>query len=257
MKRTIPILIALVASVLCPAAAFAGPQEGIAAMNRGDYETAYKEFSALAAEGDDRAMITIGLWYHQGEGFEQDYGKAFEWYLQAYELGNGDAYNNLGVMYRDGLGVPVNRSVSYALFLLTHLRSLGSESTQYRANGNLRREIQETTEEQRALAFCMTEAYLSDLVRSKGTLEAPSADQLPSETRPRIKDDTNLWLDSERKQLDEIQCPAPWDEQASVDDMAKSKKKKKNLPRDLRAKKKEQKQQDRAEVEKAGSQPES
>lgn len=39
--------------------------------------------------------------------------------------------------------------------------------------------------------------------------------------------------------------------------MAKSKKKKKNLPRDLRAKKKEQKQQDRAEVEKAGSQPES
>src|SRR5262245_35515722 len=32
-------------------------------------------------------------------------GKAMDWYLKAYEIGDGDALNNIGVMYRDGLGV--------------------------------------------------------------------------------------------------------------------------------------------------------
>lgn len=189
--------------------AFAGVQEGIDAMNRGDYEAAYTQFSALADEGDDEAMITIGLWYHEGTGFARDYSKAMDWYLRAYARDNGDAYNNIGVMFRDGLGVPVNRSVSYALFLLTHLRGLGSESTQYRANDNLRREIQATTDDERTLGLCMTEAYLHEFVKSRGALAFPAKKHLPSRKHPRIKDNVDLWLDSEKAQL-QLECPPPW-----------------------------------------------
>lgn len=187
-----------------------GVQEGIDAMNIGDYKTAYHEFSALAEEGDGIAMVTIGMWYHQGTGFPQDYSKAMDWYLKAYARGNGDAYNNIGVMFRDGHGVPANRSVSYALFLLTHLRGLGSESTQYRANNNLRREIEATTDKQRTLGLCMTESFLYQFIKSRGTLKAPKQEHLPSQQYPRIKDNPDLWLDSEKAQL-QFECPSPWD----------------------------------------------
>ncbi len=110
MRNAILFFLAL---IIFPAIAPAGVQEGLAAMKRGDYDNALQEFEALAEKGDSRAMITIGLWYHEGKGFPQDYDKAMSWYLRAFELGNGDAYNNLGVMYRDGLGVEQNRSVSH------------------------------------------------------------------------------------------------------------------------------------------------
>ena len=208
MKLSIATL--LLVLVLTPLPVLAGVQEGIDAMNSGDYEAAYREFSALAEEGDDIAMVTIGLWYHEGTGFPQDYSKALDWYLRAYARSNGDAYNNIGVMFRDGLGVPVNRSVSYALFLLTHLRGLGSESTQYRANSNLRREIEATTDEQRTLGLCMTEIFLYEFVKSRGTLKVPKKEHLPSRKYPRIKDHPDLWLDSEKAEL-QFECPPPWD----------------------------------------------
>ena len=37
---------------------FAGVNERLAAMAKGDYKTAYKEFLPLAENGDDRAMTT-------------------------------------------------------------------------------------------------------------------------------------------------------------------------------------------------------
>jgi len=188
----------------------AGVDEGIQAMQRVDYAAAYEEFLPLAEAGDTQAMITIALWYHQGTGFAQDYGKAMDWYLKAFKTGNGDAYNNIGVMYRDGLGVEADRSISYALFLLTHLRSLGSEATQYRANGNLRREIESTSDDERALGLCITERYLEAFVEARGMLEQPHKQHLPSRRNPRIRDNKQLWLASELERMD-FECPAPWD----------------------------------------------
>lgn len=203
------VIIFFFALIILPATAPAGVQEGLAAMKRGDYASALREFEALAEKGDSRAMITIGLWYHEGKGFPQDYDKAISWYLRAFELGNGDAYNNLGVMYRDGLGVEPNRSVSYALFSLALLRGLGSASTQRRAMSNLRREISETSERQRELALCMTESYLENLVASGGELQGVAEADLPSPANPRIKDNRDLWLESERQAMS-FDCPDPW-----------------------------------------------
>src|SRR6187200_2009149 len=102
-------------------------QKALDAQKRGDYETARKEFQALADKGDDKAMINLGVMHHTGEGAKQDYDKAMDWYLKAYSKRNGDALNNIGVMYRDGLGVATNAKIAYLLFLAVHMDGLGSE----------------------------------------------------------------------------------------------------------------------------------
>ena len=168
MKAQLTILLVVV-SLLCQA--YAGVKEGLAAKDHGDYETARKEFQALADKGEAKAMIELGLMYHTGDGVKQDYGKAMEWYLKAFDKGNGDAYSNIGVMYRDGLGCQTNRPIAYALFYITHMRGLGSEDTQYRAGHNLDKtaalmkpqEIEETLK--------MTEDYVLTFVRKRGNLD--------------------------------------------------------------------------------------
>jgi len=166
---TTKIIILIVAiTLICQA--HAGVKEALAAQQRGDYETARKEFEALAKEGDDRAMISLGLMYHTGEGVKQDYGKAMDWYVQAFKKGNGDGYSNIGVMYRDGLGVETNRSIAYALFYIVHMRGLGDDSTQIRAGRNLDKtaklmkpaDIEETVK--------ITEKYVLTFVEKRGKL---------------------------------------------------------------------------------------
>ncbi len=43
--------------------------------------------------------------YSKGQGVEQDYKKAMEWYLKSAALGNASAMYNIGSAYENGLGV--------------------------------------------------------------------------------------------------------------------------------------------------------
>ena len=167
-----------------------------------------KQYEAMAAKGDTRAMISLVLMYHQGNGVTLDYNKAMDWYLKAYEKKNGDALNNLGVMYRDGLGVTKNEKVAYLLFLAVHMECLGDEATQIRAGGNLTklREKLPKSDVQEALSY--TWAYVNQIVRSKGKNMTIGRDVLPMAKQPRIKDN-GWWLDEERKKMD-FKPPPPW-----------------------------------------------
>ena len=209
MRNIIRRLLILALFLSAPTIGFAGEAEGRAAIERGDYKTAYEEYSKLAMQGDMDAVITIALWYHRGTVMRQHYGRAMDLYIGAFLRGHGDAYNNIGVMYRDGQGVEQNRSISYALFLLTHLRGLGTEGTQARANRNLRREVAETTMEEKILGLCITEPYLEKFITSRGKLGVVPQDTLPSARHPRIRDNDSLWLPEEQKGMD-FKCPPPW-----------------------------------------------
>ncbi|MGB0629794.1 MAG: SPOR domain-containing protein [Alphaproteobacteria bacterium] len=114
---------------------------GVAAYRAGDYETALREFTALAEDGNahaefnlailyltgrgvekdiarsielhrsaaDRglpaAMHGLGVFYYQGTGVKQDYEKALEWFRKSAALGFADSEFNLGVMYFNRQGV--------------------------------------------------------------------------------------------------------------------------------------------------------
>ncbi len=48
-------------------------QEGCDAYERGDYDTALKEFRPLAEQGDPLAQSYLGGMYAEGEGLPKDY----------------------------------------------------------------------------------------------------------------------------------------------------------------------------------------
>ena len=47
--------------------------------------------------------------YEHAKGVKKDYKTAFNYYLQAAELGNAIAQNNLGLCYEKGRGVKKNK----------------------------------------------------------------------------------------------------------------------------------------------------
>jgi hypothetical protein len=161
----------LCASILATSEVLAGVKEAREASARGDYETAFKEYVALAQKGDAKAMIDVGVAYHIGEGVKKDYVKAMDWYIKAFKKGEGEAYNNIGVMYRDGLGVQTNRQIAYALFFITHMRGLGNDGTQIRAGRNLDKTVllMKTAEIEETIK--MTEKYVLTFIEKRGKLD--------------------------------------------------------------------------------------
>jgi len=81
-------------------------QEGYDAYNRGDYDTALKEWRPLAEQGFALSQFNLGVMYHQGHGVPKDYAEAMKWYRLAADQGHTNAQTNLGVMYHQGHGVP-------------------------------------------------------------------------------------------------------------------------------------------------------
>ena len=78
---------------------------GQAAYARGDYATAYQEWSVLAGLGDAKAQFGLGFMYAQGQGVTRDYREALRWYRLSAAQGNAQAQVNLGSMYDYGQGV--------------------------------------------------------------------------------------------------------------------------------------------------------
>ena len=174
------------------------------------------KYEEMAAGGDVKAMITLGLFYHQGNGVPVSYEKAMDWYLKAYDKNDGDAFNNIAVMYRDGLSVEKNEKIAYLLFLMVHMNGMGTDATQMRTNRSLRRLIARLEEMQIKEALSYTWAYVDQVVRSRGKDYTIDEDVLPSKERLRFKD-ANWWLPSEEKNM-EFEPTPPWDKE--VEDSA-------------------------------------
>ena len=69
--------------------------KGLDAYASGDYATALREWGSLARQGKANAQRNLGLMYLDGEGVPLDYKMAVKWFRLAAEQGNADAQNNL------------------------------------------------------------------------------------------------------------------------------------------------------------------
>ncbi len=103
MKR-IALTVALLVSLAGPA--WAGFDEGWAAYQRGDHDSALREWKPLAEEGLALAQYNVGFMYANGQGVPRDYAEAVKWYRRAAEQRQAFAQLGLGFMYANGLGVP-------------------------------------------------------------------------------------------------------------------------------------------------------
>jgi TPR repeat protein len=106
MKRFL-ILPVLLLTLLVGTPAFSADfQKGFIAAESGDYATALREWTPLAKQGHATAQFNLGLMYRNGWGVPQDYKAAVKWYSLSADQGITNAQNNLGGMYDNGRGVP-------------------------------------------------------------------------------------------------------------------------------------------------------
>ncbi len=106
-KRLMPAAVALLIVVTaCQACPDFNP--GVEAYERGDYDTALKEFRPWAEQGDASAQFYLGDMYDKGLGVPQDYQEAARWYQKAAEQGVASAQFSLAVMFFKGQGVPLD-----------------------------------------------------------------------------------------------------------------------------------------------------
>ncbi len=109
----------------------AGPfDDGMEAYQRQDYVTALRLWRPLAAElgyahGLAAAQYNLGLMYQDGQGVQQNYSLAVNWYWLAAAQGHGRAQNDIGYMYLNGLGVPQDYVLAHMWF---NLAAAGSPS---------------------------------------------------------------------------------------------------------------------------------
>jgi TPR repeat protein len=88
---------------MLPALAYAGPYEdGKAAINRNDYQTAYTLWRPLADQGNAEAQELIGNMYIAGVVVKQDYAEGVKWIQKAAEQGYEVAQWRLSLIYRHG-----------------------------------------------------------------------------------------------------------------------------------------------------------
>ena len=94
---------ALTAVIILPAVK-ADYEDGLDAALRGDYQTAFREFSIAAEAGLDVAQYNLAILYYMGQGVERNLELAFQWTTAAAEQGHLGAQANLGSLYLDGSG---------------------------------------------------------------------------------------------------------------------------------------------------------
>lgn len=72
---------------------------GLMAYASGDFDTAAREFSVLAEQGDMEGQYYMGLLYEEGQGVPKRYEDAEKCYTKAARQGYVDAYFALGEIY--------------------------------------------------------------------------------------------------------------------------------------------------------------
>ncbi len=73
-------------------------QKGYGAYERGNYDTALKEWRPLAKQGLSQAQSILGLKYAKGQGVAQNYIQAYMWVTLAATQGNEKAVKGLELL---------------------------------------------------------------------------------------------------------------------------------------------------------------
>ena len=79
-------------------------EAAVRAAEAGDFETAVREFQALAASGDPRGENGLGVLYLRGHGLERNLERAVTLFRSAATKGLRAAEKNLGELYSEGVG---------------------------------------------------------------------------------------------------------------------------------------------------------
>ena len=115
----IVILLSLMA-IVSGSTANAELEEARDLMEDGKFIEARAALWPAARSGNAEAEELIGVMYAMGLGVEQDYERAFEWYLRSAMKGHPGAQSGVGWYYEVGLGIPsVDLTRAYLWYVLS------------------------------------------------------------------------------------------------------------------------------------------
>ena len=115
MKKISPLFVLLFA--LITPYAHADFNDGVVAYVMGDYDKAFTTMQSLAETSDHGyAQYYMGMMYMKGQGVDQDYKNAGEWFRKASEKSIPQAQYKLGDLYFKGRGVPKDFEYAYIWF---------------------------------------------------------------------------------------------------------------------------------------------
>lgn len=122
-KKRLPFLSLFIFVAMMSSSAVADIKGGQAAILKGDFPRAYKEFKEDAVKGVAHAQAALGVMLHLGQGVKRDLPKAFSWYKKAADQGYEAGVANVGIMYYKGAGTKQDDVKAYAwLDLASHIR---------------------------------------------------------------------------------------------------------------------------------------
>lgn len=87
---------------------------GQAAILKGNFSQAFKEFKEDADKGIPHAQAAVAVMLHIGQGVKRDLPQALAWYRKAAESGYEAGVANVGIMYYKGAGVAQDDVQAYA-----------------------------------------------------------------------------------------------------------------------------------------------
>ncbi len=108
--------IAALLLALCSAPAAADVAAGVAAYQRSDFATAFREFQEAAQRDDVRALNYLGIMHAEGLGTPRNDTQAAAMFSKAALLGFPEAMANLARMHVAGRGVPQNNEAAVAAY---------------------------------------------------------------------------------------------------------------------------------------------
>ncbi|MDE7372805.1 MAG: sel1 repeat family protein, partial [Clostridia bacterium] len=71
----------------------------------------------LAEKGDADAQYALGNCYMHGDGVEENWSIAFDWYLRSAKQGNAEAQSAVADCYDFGFGVNSDLTAAYQWYL--------------------------------------------------------------------------------------------------------------------------------------------
>lgn len=137
-------LVTLLALLIATAANAAPFDDGMRALQAGDFADARATFSPLAKEGNGNAQFMLGVMFENGLGTGKDDEAAASWYQQAAASGVASAQYNLGVFHQLGKGVAQNPALALKFHRLAaaqgHSRAQNNLGTMYYTGAGITRD---------------------------------------------------------------------------------------------------------------------
>lgn len=153
--------------------AIASIDAALAARERGDGASMRSIYEKLATHGEATAAQSLGVAFFNGDLAPKDLLQAYRWFYAAWGLGDFQGLNAMGVMLRDGSGVPINTGLAYGAFLMA-TQGAQTKNGQELAKRNTERLQASTTENDLKTIACMTlDAFDAELKKPVATQPLP------------------------------------------------------------------------------------